>query len=120
MMKVVETTLGWFFRKVKTVFSSDAARESVRRATLSSEDGRGLREVLGTDYSSKYEIFLPFIDPSRIDKVDKLGEGANGLVLKGVWKGPAGELNVALKRPKQGLEEAEARKNFLHEVRDLA
>jgi hypothetical protein len=101
----VETTLGWFYRKLRNLYSEEAAREALSRANMLSQPIEDLRQV-----------FLPFIDSSQIEKVEYLGAGANGLVFKGVWNHDGLQTNVALKRPKQNLEETEARQMFLSEV----
>lgn len=119
---LVQSTLGWLFRRICHDFDDFAARQYFQRS-LDGCESQGLRKALGDDYEPRYEVFLPFIDPEQLEIIRYLDQGGNGSVLSAIWNksGSIGSemsttLRVALKHPREDIKQDEARKRFLNEV----
>lgn len=123
-LMLVQSLLGWTFRKISKLLNKDAARQFLRRC-LDEDHSAELQEALGENYRLQHEIFLPFIVPDQLRNLKFLAAGGNGTVWSAVWDRPisndlgtAREVAVALKRipTRRNLSKNEALAKFLHEV----
>jgi len=123
-LMLVQSILGWTFRKISKFLNTDAARQFLRRC-LDKDHCEDLQQALGVNYRLQHEIFLPFIVPDQLQNIKFLAVGGNGTVWSALWDrsisndvGAAHEVMVALKsvpaRPNTSKDKALER--FLHEV----
>jgi hypothetical protein len=120
---LVQSALGWLFRKISENLTEFAARQFLKRCM---DEGHGLelKKVLGKYYRVQHEIFLPYIPPDQLQSKAYLAAGGNGEVWSAVWNrpssyefGPAHQIYVALKRiPFGNLSKEAALRKFLLEV----
>lgn len=123
-LKLVESLLGWTFRKISKLLNKDAARQFLRRC-LDEDHSEELRQALGQNYRLQHEIFLPFIVPDQLRNIKFLTVGGNDTIWSALWDRPtsndldaAHETAVALKcvPARRKLSRDEALGKFLHEV----
>jgi len=121
---LVQSTLGWLVRKVSNDFSEDAARQYLRRC-IDQDSGAKLQKALGEHYKRKYDVFLLYIEPTRLHDIQFIGAGGNGKVYRAVWNRPSSmeykhpaQIKVALKRIPYSLNlpKSLALEKFLKEV----
>ena len=121
---LVQSTLGWLVRKRSKAFNEEAARQYLRRC-IDQDSGVNLQKALGENYKHKYDVFLPYIEPRRLQNIQLIGGGGNGKIYKATWdrlssmdfKHPA-MIKVALKRISYSMKlpESQALEKFLKEI----
>ena len=123
-MLLVQSTLGWLFRKISKHFNKDAARQYLRRC-IDHDSNIGLRRALGENYKNKYAVFLPYIEPIELEDINFFSSGANGKVYRATWNRPSSmdfkfeaKIQVVLKHIPYSLElpRTAALEKFLKEV----
>jgi len=122
---MVQTTLGFLFRKLTSEFSERAAQEYLKWGHMKENESQAaLCEALGPGYAKRYEtFFLPYVDSKQIENIQPLGEGEYGIVWSGVWHrgepdkyGRQQPVPIALKQPKYTHTESQQKESFLTEV----
>ena len=121
---LVQSTLDWLVRKISKAFNEGAARQYLRRC-IDQDSGVKLQKALGENYKHKYDVFLPYIEPRRLQNIQLIGGGGNGKIYRATWDRPSSMdfkhpamIKVALKRIPYSMElpESQALEKFLKEV----
>lgn len=87
---MVQTALGWLFRAIQDSLGQKATvgyfRRLARRSPAELErDSQTLHEILGENYTVRYEALVNVIDPTELSNIQTLASGRNGRVQSALW-----------------------------------